>query len=205
MQSLPQTVVSDGGGTSSCPIRPSVYKRLSTVCCFPQVGSITSRSSSMLPVSKPLMAPWYLALVLEVIWQPSFEILDQFNLKALSLKTVMLLALASAKHISNIHICKHILCVQFLRVRLGFYRNLILHSPSELSTHHWHASHLYYGLLSPSLCFQMAETILSAQSTCCRFTLTGQWGSGNLTSCLCHGLCLTSPIMKQCLWHLWKL
>ncbi len=57
----------------------------------------------LLPVSRPLMPPWDLAVVLEGLKGPPFEPLLGASLKHLSLKTVLLLALASAKRVSDIH------------------------------------------------------------------------------------------------------
>ncbi len=49
------------------------------------------------------MPPWDLAVVLEGLKGPPFEPLLGASLKHLSLKTVLLLALASAKRVSDIH------------------------------------------------------------------------------------------------------
>lgn len=57
----------------------------------------------LIPVSRPLVPSWDLAVVLEGLKGPPFEPLQGTNLKFLSLKAVLLLALASAKLVSDIH------------------------------------------------------------------------------------------------------
>ena len=53
-------------------------------------------------MSRPLAPPWDLAVVLEQLKGPPFEPPEGADLKHLSLKTVLLLALASAKRVSDI-------------------------------------------------------------------------------------------------------
>ena len=66
------------------------------------------------PVSKQLARSWDLAAVLDALSHPPFEPLDQVDLKVLSLKTALLLALASAKRVSDIHAFSvHPDCLQF--------------------------------------------------------------------------------------------
>lgn len=50
------------------------------------------------PVSRSLAAPWDLSMVLDALSHLPFEPLEQVNLKMLSFKTALFLALASAKH-----------------------------------------------------------------------------------------------------------
>ena len=57
----------------------------------------------LLPVSGPLVASWDWAVVLEGLKGPPFEPLEEADLKHLSFKTALLLALALAKHVSDIH------------------------------------------------------------------------------------------------------
>ena len=57
----------------------------------------------LLPMSRPLVPPWDLAVVLKGLKGPPFELLEGADLKHVSLKTVLLLALASAKRVSDIH------------------------------------------------------------------------------------------------------
>lgn len=50
----------------------------------------------LLAVSRPLSPPWNLAVVLDGLSGPPLKPMEEVNLKHLSLKTVLLLALASA-------------------------------------------------------------------------------------------------------------
>ncbi len=51
----------------------------------------------------PLVPPWDLEVVLRALSQPPFEPLTSVGLKELSLKITLLLALASAKRIGDLH------------------------------------------------------------------------------------------------------
>lgn len=65
-------------------------------------------------MSRLLVPPWDLAVVLEGLKSAAFEPLQGADLKLVSLKTVLLLALASAKRVSDIHaLSVHPFCVQF--------------------------------------------------------------------------------------------
>lgn len=67
-----------------------------------------------LPVSRSLVPPWDMAVVLEGLKGPPVEPLQGANLKFVSLKAVLLLALASAKRVSDIHaLSVHPSCAQF--------------------------------------------------------------------------------------------
>ncbi|KAL7873605.1 hypothetical protein AOLI_G00126760 [Acnodon oligacanthus] len=55
-----------------------------------------------LPVSRPLIPPWDLSLVLDALCSHSFEPLVSVGLKFLSLKTVLLLALTTARRESDL-------------------------------------------------------------------------------------------------------
>ena len=68
------------------------------------------------PVLRSLAAPWDLSTVLDALSRPPFEPLQQVELKTLSFKTALLLALASAKRTSDIHaLSVSPTCMQFLR------------------------------------------------------------------------------------------
>ena len=54
------------------------------------------------PVARPLAPQWDLLLVLRALGEPPFEPLSQISLKFLSLKTALLLALTSAKRVSDL-------------------------------------------------------------------------------------------------------
>lgn len=67
-----------------------------------------------LPVSKPLAPSWDLSMVLEVISAPPFEPLMDVDFKTMSLKTALLLALASTKRVSELQaLSVHPSCLQF--------------------------------------------------------------------------------------------
>lgn len=68
------------------------------------------------PVSRNLAVPWDLSVVLDALSHPPFEPLQQVELKMLSFKTALLLALASAKRVSDIHaLSVNPTCMQFSR------------------------------------------------------------------------------------------
>ncbi|XP_048059471.1 uncharacterized protein LOC125276089 [Megalobrama amblycephala] len=65
-------------------------------------------------VSKPLIPPWDLSVVLNALSQPPFEPIDSIELKLLSLKAALLLALSTAKRVSELHaLSVHNSCMQF--------------------------------------------------------------------------------------------
>ncbi|XP_038139793.1 uncharacterized protein LOC119782750, partial [Cyprinodon tularosa] len=74
-----------------------------TASQHPLVCRFMKGARRLLPVSRPLLPPWDLSVVLEGLKGPPFEPLLGSSLKHLSLKTVLLLALASAKRVSDIH------------------------------------------------------------------------------------------------------
>ncbi|XP_050972479.1 uncharacterized protein LOC127169281 [Labeo rohita] len=74
-------------------------------------------------VSRPLIPPWDLSVVLNALSRTPFEPIDSSDLKLLSLKTALLLALSTAKRVSELHaLSVHNSCMQFtmdyLRVSL---------------------------------------------------------------------------------------
>ncbi|XP_059199216.1 uncharacterized protein LOC131979287 [Centropristis striata] len=85
-----------------------------TVGQHPLVCRFMKGARRLLPVSRPLVPPWDLAVVLEGLRGPPFEPLEGADLKHVSLKAVLLLALASAKRVSDIHaLSVHPSCTQF--------------------------------------------------------------------------------------------
>ena len=84
-----------------------------TASQHPLVCRFMKGARRLLPVSRPLVPPWDLAVVLEGLKGPPFEPLEGADLKHVSLKTVLLLALASAKRVSDIHVLSvHPSCAQ---------------------------------------------------------------------------------------------
>ncbi|XP_046730060.1 LOW QUALITY PROTEIN: uncharacterized protein LOC124401673 [Silurus meridionalis] len=67
------------------------------------VVAVTLSLSSVLPVSRQLVPQWDLSLVLEALSHHPFEPVDGVGLKFLSLKTVLLVALVTAKRVSELH------------------------------------------------------------------------------------------------------
>ena len=66
------------------------------------------------PVFKPSIPSWDLALVLEALCGPPFEPIVSADMKFLSYKTALLLALTSAKRVGNLHAFSvHPSCTQF--------------------------------------------------------------------------------------------
>ncbi|KAK7905173.1 hypothetical protein WMY93_017780 [Mugilogobius chulae] len=82
----------------------------------PLICSFMKGARRLRPVSKSLVAPWDLTTVLNALSHPPFEPLHQVDLKWLSIKTALLLALASAKRVSDIHaLSVSTSCMQFIR------------------------------------------------------------------------------------------
>ena len=73
-----------------------------TASQHPLVCRFMKGARRLLPVSRPLVPPWDLAVVLDGLKGLPLEPLEETELKHLSLKTVLLLALASAKRVSDI-------------------------------------------------------------------------------------------------------
>ena len=66
------------------------------------------------PAVKSLVPSWDLSVVLEALSQHPFEPLDTVDMRLLSFKTVLLLALSSAKRVSDLHaLSVHPACMQF--------------------------------------------------------------------------------------------
>lgn len=66
------------------------------------------------PVVRPCVPSWDLALVLEALCGPPFEPIESVDMKFLSYKTALLLALASAKRVADLHaLSVHPSCTQF--------------------------------------------------------------------------------------------
>ncbi|XP_063350743.2 uncharacterized protein LOC134642723 [Pelmatolapia mariae] len=66
------------------------------------------------PVLKSSVPAWDLSLVLEALCSPLFEPIESVDMKFLSYKTVLLLALASAKRVGDLHaLSVHPACTQF--------------------------------------------------------------------------------------------
>ncbi|XP_029975893.1 uncharacterized protein LOC115409064 [Salarias fasciatus] len=85
-----------------------------TVSQHPLVCRFMKGARRLLPVCRPLAPPWDLAVVLNGLSRAPFEPLEEVSLKHLSLKTALLLALASAKRVSDIHaLSVHSSCTQF--------------------------------------------------------------------------------------------
>nr|XP_054595475.1 uncharacterized protein LOC129162961 [Nothobranchius furzeri] len=80
----------------------------------PLVCSFMKGARRLLPVSRPLVPSWDLSLVLSALSGPPFEPMDGLDLKILSLKVVLLLALVSAKRVSDLQaLSVHPSCAQF--------------------------------------------------------------------------------------------
>ncbi|XP_049432685.1 uncharacterized protein LOC125889068 [Epinephelus fuscoguttatus] len=85
-----------------------------TVGQHPLVCRFMKGARRKLPVSKPLAPSWDLPMVLDALSAPPFEPLDQVDLKMVALKTVLLLSLASAKRVGEIHaLSVHEECTKF--------------------------------------------------------------------------------------------
>ena len=66
------------------------------------------------PVFKPSVPSWDLALVLEALCGPPFKPIESADLKCISYKPALLLALTSAKRVGDLHaLSVHLSCTQF--------------------------------------------------------------------------------------------
>lgn len=72
--------------------------------------NFTKGARRLLPVSRSFVALWALAVVLEGLKGPPFEPLLGADLRFVSLKAGLLLALASAKCVSDIHVGAPVVC-----------------------------------------------------------------------------------------------
>lgn len=91
-----------------------------TVGQHPLICRFMKGARRALPVSRPLSPSWDLELVLDALSAAPFEPLDKADLKVLSFKTALLLALASAKRVSEIHaLSVHSACMQFMQGDVG--------------------------------------------------------------------------------------
>ena len=70
---------------------------------FPLVRRFMRGANRARPVSRSLAPPWDVSLVLDALTREPFEPLDSVDLKFLSLKTALLLALTTAKRVSDLH------------------------------------------------------------------------------------------------------
>ncbi len=68
------------------------------------VMSFLKRARRLHPTRPPSVPPWSLGVVLRALSQLSLERLASVDMKELSLKRALLLALASAKHIGDLHV-----------------------------------------------------------------------------------------------------
>lgn len=86
----------------------------STVGQHPLIRRFMKGARRSLPVVRRTVPEWDLSMVLEALSQHPFEPLDSISLKLLSLKTALLLALASAKRVSELHaLSVHPSCSKF--------------------------------------------------------------------------------------------
>ncbi|XP_029958238.1 uncharacterized protein LOC115396492 [Salarias fasciatus] len=94
----------------------------------PLICQFMKAARRLRPVSRSLTAPWNLSLVLEAVSRTPFEPLQQVDLRMLSLKTALLLALASAKRVSDIHaLSVNPACMQFF---MGGHKVLLKPNPA---------------------------------------------------------------------------
>ncbi len=99
--------------SGSLPSTPKVYVAAIAAFRSPQGGQSIGRDPMVVsflkgarrlhPPRPPSVPPWDLEVVLRALSQPPFEPLASVGLKELSLKTALLLALASAKRIGDLH------------------------------------------------------------------------------------------------------
>ncbi len=131
--------------SGSLPSTLKVYVAASASFRSPQGGQSIGRHALVVsflkearrlhPPRPPSVPPWGLELVFRALSQPPFEPVTSVDLKELSLKTALLLALGSAKRIGDLHTFSVDSCIRFgpgdcsvtLRPKLGYV-------PKSLST-----------------------------------------------------------------------
>ncbi|XP_016341804.1 uncharacterized protein LOC107688601 [Sinocyclocheilus anshuiensis] len=85
-----------------------------TVGQHPLIRRFMKGARRSLPVTRRAVPGWDLSMVLEALSQQPFEPLGTIPLKLLSFKAALLLALASAKHVSDLHaLSVHPSCTNF--------------------------------------------------------------------------------------------
>ena len=85
-----------------------------TVGEHPLICRFMKGARRVLRVSKSVVPTWDLALVLDALTGAPFEPLEQVDMKFLSLKTALLLALVTTKRVSDLHaLSVHSECTQF--------------------------------------------------------------------------------------------
>ena len=85
-----------------------------TVGQHPLIRRFMRGARRSLPVTRSVVPDWDLSMVLEVLAQQPFEPLGDISLRLLSFKTALLLALASAKRVSDLHaLSVHSSCTKF--------------------------------------------------------------------------------------------
>ncbi len=99
--------------SGSLPSTMNVYVAAIAAFCSQQGGQSIGRNAMVVsflkgarrlhPPRPPSVPPWDLEVVSRALSQPPFEPLTSVGLKELSLKTTLLLALASAKRIGDLH------------------------------------------------------------------------------------------------------
>lgn len=74
----------------------------------------------MRPVIKPSVPSWDLVLVLEALCEPPFEPIKSVDMKFLSYKSALLLALTDAKQVGDLHALSvpRLLCILMLLICL---------------------------------------------------------------------------------------
>ena len=86
----------------------------------PLVCRFMKGARRLLPITKTMSPSWDLAVVLEALSSHPFEPLDNVDMKTLSLKVALLMALATAKRVSEIHaLSVHPACMRFTAGNLG--------------------------------------------------------------------------------------
>lgn len=107
-----------------------------TVGQHPLICRFMKGARRKLPTSRLLAPSWDLPTVLAALSCCRLEPLDQVGLKFLSLKTALLIALASAKRVGEIHaLSVHQSCIQFSSDNMRVSMRLTLPLSRRLSAH----------------------------------------------------------------------
>ena len=118
-----------------------------TASKHPLVSRFMAGASNLRTVTRSLFPSWDLVIVLDGLGRPPFEPLESSSMKLLSFKTILLLALTTAKRVSDLHaLSVSPECMRFgndgrkvlLKPNLAFVpkNRVVIHEPVELVAFH---------------------------------------------------------------------
>ncbi len=152
------------------------------------VMSFLKRARRLHPTRPPSVPPWSLGVVLRALSQLSLERLASVDMKELSLKRALLLALASAKHIGDLHMLS--VDSDCIRFKPGGCSVTLRPRPVYVLNHYPPSSERRPFRFLPCLLSHWLHVMRTLRFRCAPsglwgFTLTVRPAFGNLTSFSC--------------------